>query len=306
MNSNFADAVELPLLEVRCDGGTQSRAFMSAQLIMDYRQLLREGVVFDPVVVFYDGANYWMADGFHRWQAHKDEGRAKILCAVKQGDKRAAILYSVSANAKHGLKRCNADKKRAVEMLLEDEEWREKSDRWIAEKCEVSQPFVSSVRKQSTDNRYQLRDEKRLGLDGKLRQLPKARGEVAAPTLPKPHDVGAEAPTKSESAMPRDAVSGESPSPASPECGAMITPCDAAPRAAPLTAPKPENSWMTSPRDSRPYEESEIEAMEPEIEIVEIEMSAAQLCAFVVENAATLRDDDEAWRAFVKRCEVAQ
>ena len=40
----------------------------------------------------------------------------------------------------------NADKRKAVLTLLEDEEWSKWSDNEIAQKCEVSQPFVSKLR----------------------------------------------------------------------------------------------------------------------------------------------------------------
>jgi len=76
-----------------------------------------------PVVVFYDGTAYWLADGFHRVAAHVKAGRESVLADVRQGHRRDAILHSVGANAAHGLRRTNADKRRAVEILLRDEEW---------------------------------------------------------------------------------------------------------------------------------------------------------------------------------------
>jgi len=33
------------------------------------------------------------------------------------------LLYAVGSNATHGLRRSNADKRRAAQMLLEDPEW---------------------------------------------------------------------------------------------------------------------------------------------------------------------------------------
>ena len=40
-------------------------------------------------------------------------------------------------NADHGKRRSNADKRRAVEMMLKDSEWGKWSDREIAAKCAV-------------------------------------------------------------------------------------------------------------------------------------------------------------------------
>jgi hypothetical protein len=50
------------------------------------------------------------------------------------------------ANESHGLRRTNEDKRRAVVTLLNDEEWSGWSNREIARKCGVSDPFVMQIR----------------------------------------------------------------------------------------------------------------------------------------------------------------
>ena len=137
----------LPVDSIRTDGGTQSRIQINWLTVTDYAADIAEGATFPPVVVYFDGADYWLADGFHRLEAHKRLGLAEIAADVRQGTRRDAILYSVKANAAHGLRRTNEDKRRAVAMLLEDEEWRQWSDYKIAEACGVSQPFVLGLRK---------------------------------------------------------------------------------------------------------------------------------------------------------------
>nr|WP_244557034.1 hypothetical protein [Fulvimarina manganoxydans] len=77
------------------------------------------------------------------------------MADIRQGTRRDAILHSVGANATHGMRRTNADKRRAVTRLLEDAEWAAWSDREIARRCGVSQPFVGSMRESHTDNGYQ-------------------------------------------------------------------------------------------------------------------------------------------------------
>jgi hypothetical protein len=104
------------------------------------------GADFPPVTVFKDGSTYWLADGFHRVSAAKQAGLETIRTEVREGILRDAILFAVGCNDTHGLRRSNADKRKAVEMLLADEEWATKSDRWIAEKCLVSPTFVGSMR----------------------------------------------------------------------------------------------------------------------------------------------------------------
>lgn len=131
---------------IRTDGGTQPRAELSSDTVVEYREAMRAGSTFPPVVVFYDGAYYWLADGFHRHAAWIGLGEKKIPVDIRQGTVRDAILFSVSANAGHGLRRTNADKRRAVARLLGDDEWVKWSDREIARRCAVSHPFVMQMR----------------------------------------------------------------------------------------------------------------------------------------------------------------
>lgn len=52
------------------------------------------------------------------------------------------------------MRRTNADKRRAVETLLRDDEWGKWSDNEIARRCGVSQPFVSKLR--TSYNNYKI------------------------------------------------------------------------------------------------------------------------------------------------------
>lgn len=147
----------LPYAQIRTDGGTQMRAAIDEVTADEYAQELRQGAAFPPVVVFYDGSDHWLGDGFHRVQAYflVYGDKAKIPCDVRPGTRRDAVLCAAGANAVHGLRRTNADKRRAVETLLRDEEWSQWSDREIARRCHVTQPFVSKLHHDLTDNGYQ-------------------------------------------------------------------------------------------------------------------------------------------------------
>lgn len=116
------------------------------------------GAVFPPVTAFYDGSHYWLADGFHRLSAALELDYVKITADIRQGTRRDAVLYSIGANATHGLSRTNADKRRAVERMLHDEEWRGWSDREIARRCAVSNRFVSNLRVGASVNGSQVAD----------------------------------------------------------------------------------------------------------------------------------------------------
>jgi hypothetical protein len=131
---------------IRLDGGTQPRAALSDPLAEEYAEAMRGGAELPPVTVFHDGADHWLADGFHRRRAAELLGLAEIAADVRQGTRRDAILHSVGANAAHGMRRTNDDKRRAVLTLLDDPEWSAWSDREIARQCGVSDRFVNGLR----------------------------------------------------------------------------------------------------------------------------------------------------------------
>jgi len=150
MDSNehtFTSIEKLNISVIRVDGGTQARVEVSKGVVADYADQILAGVEFPPVVVFHDGADYWLADGFHRVQAHLAAKSEVIDVDVREGARRDAILFSLGANAAHGLRRSNEDKRKVVETMLRDAEWVQWSDRKIAEICGVSNNFVSDRRK---------------------------------------------------------------------------------------------------------------------------------------------------------------
>jgi len=140
--------MNISLSKIVTNAGTQSRARIDENVIAEYADRMKEGDSFPPVTVFHDGLDYYLADGFHRFFAAKKAGSPGILCDVRQGTLREAILYSFGANDKHGLQRTAADKRKAVTAMLEDIEWQDWSDREIARQCSVSHPFVSALRKE--------------------------------------------------------------------------------------------------------------------------------------------------------------
>ena len=145
--------MSLNINQIRTDGGTQSRAAINDATVAEYAEAMADPVtVFPPVIVYFDGKEYWLADGFHRLAAWAQIGRTEIPTEIRQGDRRRAILHSVAANSAHGLRRTNEDKRRAVLTLLEDDEWGQWSNREIARRCAVSDMLVGSLRKDVTAN----------------------------------------------------------------------------------------------------------------------------------------------------------
>jgi hypothetical protein len=137
----------MKLSQIKVDPGLQMRAKMDQDTINDYAERLREGDKFPAVILYHDGTQYHLADGWNRYFAHKQAGLEIINADVREGTRRDAIYYALSANAKNGLRRTIDDKRKAVMTMLDDMEWSEKSDREIAIACAVSNPFVSKLRK---------------------------------------------------------------------------------------------------------------------------------------------------------------
>jgi len=137
----------MKIKDIRIDGGTQSRVELNNEVVAEYAAAIAAGDQFPPVTVFFDGKEYWLADGFHRYHAHRHAGAMEIDADVRNGTQRDAKLYSAGANEGHGLRRTNADKREAVELLLRDEEWSRWSDRAIARHCKVADTMVGDRRK---------------------------------------------------------------------------------------------------------------------------------------------------------------
>jgi hypothetical protein len=131
-------------------------------------EAIRAGVMLPPVVVFRDrSGKHYLADGWHRLEAAERLGMDSFQCRIVYGEWREALLYAAGANEDHGLRRTPQDRRRAVAMLLADEEIRRWSTRRIAKAAKVSFAFAERViAEQGVE-----RPEARVGLDGKERHI---------------------------------------------------------------------------------------------------------------------------------------
>jgi hypothetical protein len=143
----------LPLADIKIDTACQARAAINATIIDEYAKIMkgRSDDTFPPVVVFHDGTDHWLSDGFHRHAAAEKAGLHSLKADIREGSRREAVLYAVGANVAHGLRRTNADKRRAVNILLEDEAWSTWSNRDISRRCGVDEGLVRKLRSVSAD-----------------------------------------------------------------------------------------------------------------------------------------------------------
>jgi hypothetical protein len=131
---------------IRSDGGTQPRVIMNSLVILEYAEAMSDGAAFPPVVAFFDGADYWLADGFHRLNAARQAQLETINADVRQGTREDAEWYSFAANKDNGLHRSNEDKQNAIKRALQHPKGVELSDREIARHVGVDHKTVVTCR----------------------------------------------------------------------------------------------------------------------------------------------------------------
>ena len=123
----------------------QTRAKNNEATIQEYAELMKDGVTFPNVTVFRENKNAtpYLVDGFHRTAATALNGGDTIEADIIYGDRAAALTYALKANADHGLRRTNADKRHALEMAWNDRgilfKGKDPTSRQLAALCGVSQ-----------------------------------------------------------------------------------------------------------------------------------------------------------------------
>jgi hypothetical protein len=158
--------VKLALKLIRRDGGTQPRAKICYEVVQEYREAMLAGEKFRPVVVFFDGTDYWLADGFHRALAAETGHIKEVDAEVKQGTVDDAIDYACSdiPNSRHGLRETPNDRKQRIEtMIRKHPDW---SNVQVAEHCGVSHQTVGRVASDLSSGQVDRPDE-RTGRDGR-------------------------------------------------------------------------------------------------------------------------------------------
>jgi hypothetical protein len=131
---------------IRIDGGTQCRIVIDQPTVYSYRDSMKEGDEFPEIETVFDGSTHWLTDGFHRYHAFKLLGLKEVMVDYKPGTLQDAQLQALKANSRHGKPLTNEDKRNKVEMALKIDGFDKKTSYEIAKICQVSQPFVASVR----------------------------------------------------------------------------------------------------------------------------------------------------------------
>lgn len=181
------------------DPKLQPRLHISEDIIEEYRRCMEVGSNFPPITLVSHKSQVWLVDGHYRVEAAKRAGKVEIEAEIVEGDYRKAILLACAANAKHGLRRTNAEKRKQVMTLLVDKEWKNWSDSQIAEQCVVSPSFVARIRdmtqKKIPTTRTYIRKGKIATMDIEpmlLAQKIRAENLPEVPRSPKPEPTSAQ------------------------------------------------------------------------------------------------------------------
>lgn len=159
--------LKLKLELITANRDLQCRENTDLECLKEYAAQMKSGCQFPPITVFFDGSRHLLADGFHRTHAAISCGLTEIYAEVHRGNKQQVIAYAASANARHGIRRTNADKQRAVRMLLVDLNLASRSDRFIAQLAAVDHKTVASVRQELAGTGEIPHNDERVGKDGR-------------------------------------------------------------------------------------------------------------------------------------------
>jgi hypothetical protein len=136
----------IALTNIVVDERCQFREALDWDYVNALAEDLARGDTLPPVDLFYNDETYWLSSGFHRFHAAERARHTHIEAKIHQGGLREAILFAAGSNSRHGLRRSNADKRKAVMALLADDEWSTWSDREIARRCQVNHELVGRLR----------------------------------------------------------------------------------------------------------------------------------------------------------------
>ena len=175
--------MQLAINQIRMDGGTQPRATTDMFTVDEYATAMRDGALFPPVTVFYDGSHYWLADGFHRIEAAKRAGLTEIGADVRPGDVSAAQWYSLGVNQTHGLRRSNEDKQHAVKAALMHPKSISLSNTQIARHCGVAESSVRIWRAQLEATSQIAKSSVRTGADGRVIDISNIGRKIEPPQI---------------------------------------------------------------------------------------------------------------------------
>ena len=136
--------MKLQLTAIELDTSIQCRAAIDIAVVNEYAERMEHGDVFMPIDVYGSKTKCWLADGWHRVLAVRQNGGESIDGQLHPGGRVDALKHALGANALHGHRRTNEDKRRCVEIALR--EFPKLSSRAVATMCGVGHEMVDAAR----------------------------------------------------------------------------------------------------------------------------------------------------------------
>lgn len=110
--------MKIQISDIASDLNTQVRAFVVHRDQVEHlRQALKESGDLDPIHLMEIGGKLYIADGHHRVEAYKAEGREEIPAKVQRGSLVDALCVGFNANSRHGRSLSHKEKRAAIRRL---------------------------------------------------------------------------------------------------------------------------------------------------------------------------------------------
>ena len=157
---------KINIAAVKLDPRTQVRMSVNDERVELYADNMKDGEAFPPIVVFQVEGEYVLSSGYHRLYAAKKNGYASIEAEVHTGSMDDAILYSLGANARHGLSLSKEEIRRGIRIILQHPEWKEMSQSQIAKHINTSQMTVSRIKAEMREEGFEFDEGRKKFIKG--------------------------------------------------------------------------------------------------------------------------------------------
>lgn len=161
---------KLKLSDIVIDKDFMMRDSLDKETITLYKENLENIVMSNPIVLFKTPKGLMLVDGFHRHAAAKQLNWESISAEVHSGSVQDAYAYACLANLKHGKPLTSKEKKRAICEYLKLNV--RLSNVQICLDVGVSDVTILRYRQELEAKGELTPQEKRLGADNKVRELP--------------------------------------------------------------------------------------------------------------------------------------
>jgi hypothetical protein len=150
---------------------------------------MQNGVRFPLIDVFCNENGNFLADGFHRYAAHRTlTPNTPIRCRIHEGGITEARIFACGANTSNGLRRTCEDKRKAVKLLLQEEQCTQWSNRKIADYAQVSEVTVRRIRAELEATATVSQSIRRLCRDGRVINITRIGHQYPFEEPPEPEE----------------------------------------------------------------------------------------------------------------------